>query len=132
MLADYLVVRYPKVIFHSDFGSGVKLSFYQANLQKRQKWRKESVASIFIAKPCDEYAGLFIELKRDGARIKKRDGSYTSDHIAEQAKFLSLLEDQGYLAVFAVGFDEARRVIDSYRERVAFIVLVLRLLSNVE
>lgn len=27
MLADYLVVRYPKVIFHSDFGSGVKLSF---------------------------------------------------------------------------------------------------------
>lgn len=77
-------------------------------------------------------SGLFIELKRDGTRIKKRDGSYASDHIAEQAKLLSLLEDQGYLAVFAVGFDEARQVIDSYRERVAFIVLVLRLLSNVE
>lgn len=48
---------------------------------------------MFIAKPCDGYAGLFIELKRNGTHIKKRDGSYASDHIAEQAKLLSLLED---------------------------------------
>lgn len=59
-------------------------------------------------------SGLFIEFKRDGTRIKKRDGSYASDHIAGQVKLLSLLEDQGYLVVFAVGFDEARWVINSY------------------
>ncbi len=116
MLADYLAIHYPKVIFHSDFGSGVKLSFYQANLQKRQNGGRRAWPDMFIAKPCGKYAGLFVELKRDGTRIKKRDGTYASDHIAEQAKLLSLLEDQGYLAVFAVGFNEARRIIDAYLE----------------
>lgn len=90
------------------------MSFYQANLKKRQNGGRRTWPDIFIAKPCDGYAGLFIEFKRDGTRIKKRDGSYASDHIAGQVKLLSLLEDQGYLVVFAVGFDEARWVINSY------------------
>lgn len=116
MLADYLVIHYPKIIFHSDFGSGVKLSFYQANLQKRQNGGRRAWPDMFIAKPCGKYAGLFIELKRDGTRIKKRNGAYASDHIAEQAKLLSLLEKQGYKAVFAVGFNEAKQIIDAYLE----------------
>jgi hypothetical protein len=44
MLADYLVVHYSKVIFHSDFGSGVKFVFLPGKSQEATKWRKENVA----------------------------------------------------------------------------------------
>lgn len=37
MLADYLVVHYPKVIFHSDFGSGVKFVFLPGKSQEATK-----------------------------------------------------------------------------------------------
>lgn len=60
------------------------------------------------------YFGLFIEVKRDGTRLKKRDGDWASTHIAEQAQVLDDLAEAGYLATFACGFDEAQRVIDSY------------------
>ena len=35
-VADYLRLQYPEVIFHSDFGSGIKLTKGQAIKQKRQ------------------------------------------------------------------------------------------------
>lgn len=116
MVADYLVIHYPDVVFHSDFGSGVKLSFYQASMQKRQNGGRRAWPDMFIAKPCDKYAGLFIELKRDGTRIQKRDGSYASDHISEQADILKRLNKCGYYARFAVGFNEAKQIIDAYLE----------------
>lgn len=116
MVADYLVINYPDVVFHSDFGSGVKLSFYQASMQKRQNGGRRAWPDMFIAKPCGKYAGLFIELKRDGTRIQKRDGSYASDHISEQADILKCLNKCGYYARFAVGFNEAKRIIDAYLE----------------
>ena len=116
MVADYLVIHYPEVVFHSDFGSGTKLSFYQASMQKRQNGGRRAWPDMFIAKPNSEYAGLFIELKRDGTRIKKKDGTFASEHIAEQAKILDRLKSQGYYAEFAVGFNEAKRIIDAYLE----------------
>ena len=114
MVADYLVIHYPDVVFHSDFGSGTKLSFYQASMQKRQNGGRRAWPDMFIAKPNNKYAGLFIELKRDGTRIKKKDGTFASEHIAEQAKILDRLKSQGYYAEFAVGFNEAKRIIDAY------------------
>lgn len=61
-----------------------------------------------------KYAGLMIELKKDGVRLKKKNGEWASDHIAEQAEMLSKLTERGYIAKFAVGFDEAKRIIDTY------------------
>ena len=34
-VADYIRLQYPTVIFHSDFGSGIKLTMGQAIKQKR-------------------------------------------------------------------------------------------------
>ena len=116
MVADYLVIHYPEVVFHSDFGSGTKLSFYQASMQKRQNGGRRAWPDMFIAKPNSKYSGLFIELKRDGTRIKKKNGMFASEHIAEQAKILDRLKSQGYSAEFAVGFNEAKRIIDAYLE----------------
>ena len=128
-VADYIRLRYPSVIFHSDFGSGIKLTMGQAIRQKRlnggrrawpdmfiaeQSWRVLSVADPFATR---HYGGLFIELKREGTRIFKKDGTLVSDaHIREQFDMLAELRNRGYAAEFACGFDEAKKLIDDYME----------------
>ena len=117
-VADYLRLQYPKAIFHSDYGSGVKLTVRQATIQKRQNGGRRGWPDMFIAEPAPrcidgswdyEWHGLFIEL-----RLKKKDGTWASDHIAEQAKVLQQLKKKHYSAAFAVGFDEAKKIIDEY------------------
>ncbi len=71
------------------------------------------------------YGALFLELKKDGEtlypgpRAKKRfksiDGKeYKNEHLMEQADVLYKLRNAGYAAEFAVGFDEAIKLIDEY------------------
>lgn len=130
-VADYLRLQYPNVMFHSDFGSGVRLTVGQALRQKRQNGGRRAWPDMFIActlkviirfdfnrnidvserVPC---GGLFLELKREGTRLKKKNGEWATEHIAEQAKVLDDLRERGYCAEFAVGFDEAKRIIDEY------------------
>lgn len=120
-VADYLVRRYPNVMFHSDFGSGIKMTKGQAIKQKRQNGGRRGWPDMFIAKPMfvatissPERYGLFLELKREGTKLKKKDGSWANEHIAEQHEVLAGLNALGYAAEFAVGFKEARRIIDEY------------------
>lgn len=143
-VADYLRLQYPDVLFHSDYGSGVKLTPRQAAIQKRQNGGRRAWPDMFIAeqrtlacvfrkspKPyaipkispefvpekCDglqDYNGLFLELKKEGKRLKKKNGDWATEHIAEQAKTLEDLRIRGYCAEFAVGFDEAKKLIDEY------------------
>ena len=117
-LADYLRLQYPDVMFHSDFGSGTKLTMGQAVRQKRLNGGKRAWPDMFIAEPQphgrDWYHGLFIELKKEGTRIKKKNGEWASEHIAEQYDVLDRLRFRGYKAEFAVGFDEAKDLIDAY------------------
>ena len=120
-LADYLRMRYPDVLFHSDFGSGIKLTMGQAVKQKRLNGGRRAWPDLFIAEPRQtgpsrwqfKY-GLFIELKKEGIRLKKKNGEWASEHIAEQAMVLRHLQDKGYKADFALGFDQAKRLIDDY------------------
>ena len=122
-VANYIRLQYPNVLFHSDFGSGIKLTKGQAIKQKRQNGGRRGWPDMFIAEPRprpkymdDEqpYYGLFLELKKDGTRIKKKDGSWASEHIKEQALVLTMLKIRGYSGSFAVGFEEAKRIIDKY------------------
>lgn len=128
MVADYLRLQYPSAIFHSDFGSGIKLTMGQAIKQKRLNGGRRSWPDMFIAEPkkvviskgehtrlVAGYHGLFIELKREGTRIYKKDGTLVSDgHIREQYDMLEQLRQRGYAANFACGFDEAKALIDRY------------------
>lgn len=125
IVADYLRLHYPRVLFHSDFGSGIKLTMGQAVKQKRLNGGRRAWPDMFIAEPMPryvdgswnhEYNGLFIELKKEGTRLKKRNGEWASEHIAEQSQVLQALQDRGYKADFALGFDQARRLIDDYLE----------------
>lgn len=123
-VADYLRLQYPNVLFHSDYGSGIKLTIGQAVTQKRLNGGKRSWPDMFIAKsgmeiwgPANDRRlvyGLFLELKKDGIRLKKKDGNWASEHIAEQAETIEQLRKEGYKAEFAVGFDEAKKIIDEY------------------
>lgn len=136
-VADYLALQYPTIIFHSDFGSGVKLNKVQAALQKRLNGGRKSYPDIFIAQPLKvgydycitRYSGLYLELKKDGTKLVRdkdarkilkgefklrKKGDWWDQHTEEQALMLEQLRQRGYCAEFAVGFDEAKRIIDSY------------------
>lgn len=122
-VADYIIRAYPEVVFHSDFGSGAKLRPYQAKIQKMQNGGRRAWPDLFIAEPMPrcidggwdyEWNGLFIELKKDGTRLKKKNGEWASEHIAEQAEVLGELRKRGYIATFAVGLDSAINIIDDY------------------
>lgn len=132
-IVNYIRYQYPSVIFHSDFGSGIKLTMGQAIKQKRLNGGRRSWPDMFIAEPMARkidlskdspfdkatklvmYAGLFIELKREGTRIFKKDGALVADeHIREQFDMLADLRQRGYAAEFGIGFDATKKLIDDY------------------
>ena len=101
--------------------------------QKRLQGGRRSWPDMFIAEPMARkidlskdspfdkaaklvmHAGLFIELKKAGTRIYRKDGRLVSDaHIREQYDMLEQLRQRGYVAEFACGFDEAKKIIDEY------------------
>lgn len=112
-VAKYLKLQYPKVFFRTDFAAGIKMTIGQAvkhkNIQQGRAW-----PDLFIAEPKDKYCGLFIELKRDGEKLKKKNGEWRDEHIREQAETLDILRVKGYAATFAIGFYAAKAIIDSY------------------
>ena len=121
-VADYLRLQYPDVMFHSDFGSGIKLTMGQAIKQKRQNGGRRAWPDLFIAEPHDDLLrpkhGLFIELKKAGTKIFTKKGTLVSnEHIREQFDMLEQLRRKGYVAEFACGFDEAKEIIDNYLGR---------------
>lgn len=130
MVCQYLRLQYPKVIFKSDFGAGAWLTKSQAGRQKTMQ-SSRGFPDIFIYEPRTVkledgaeqfYSGLAIELKKEGTTIivthGERKGHLTSDpHIQEQFIMLKELKSRGYYANFAVGFDEAQKIIDWYMGR---------------
>jgi hypothetical protein len=83
---------------------------------KAKKMRSgRAMPDLFIAEPRGDMHGLFLELKKEGTNIYKRDGvTFVSDHIKEQHELLAKLNDKGYGASFAVGFDHSKKLIDGY------------------
>ena len=119
-VAEYLKLKFPKVIFHIDFGSGCKLTMGQAMYQK--KLNNRAFPDLFIAEPRwvgvdhnELKCGLFIELKKDGTTIYKKDGTIVSnEHLREQEIVLQGLRYKGYEASWGIGFEQTRQIIDDY------------------
>lgn len=112
-VCKYLQLQYPAILFRTDMG-GVRLNPGQAvqaaRLQAGRAW-----PDIFIAEPRKAYHGLFLELKKEGTTIWKRDGMLTANkHIAEQMQLLGLLSMRGYCAQMVAGFEAAKRALDHY------------------
>lgn len=114
MVTDYLRLRYPGVIFRSDFASGLKLTMGQAVAHKRLQ-HSRAFPDLQILEPIGNYHGLFLELKKEGTRVYLKDGSLSTDpHIQEQAAMLRILNSKGYKAEFAIGWSDAVSKIDNY------------------
>jgi hypothetical protein len=118
-LAQYLSLQHPKLkgLWRFDL-AGVWTPSHQArNLYGRLNspgWPDFLLAVPVFYPSHVVVGGLFLEIKRDGTRLKKRDGSWASDHIAEQAATLTRLQAEGYVGQFAVGFGECVSLIESY------------------
>lgn len=58
--------------------------------------------------------GLYVEIKKDDEKLTKKDGSWRTPHIAEQAEMLEKLRQAGYKAEFGVGYESTVKIIRDY------------------
>ena len=113
-VCDYLKIHHPNIIFRTDFAAGMRLNIGQARRHKALQSGR-GFPDLFIAFPSNGFHGLFIELKKEGTRLVLKNGEYTSDkHIQEQFGVLYKLQELGYDARFAVGFNQAIEIIEDY------------------
>ncbi len=112
-LCKYLAMRYPGVEYRTDkdgqFAKGGAL------WDKARQMGKKGFPDMIIAKRSDKYGGLVLELKKEGVKVFKKDGTLKSDdHLKDQAWWLEWFKSLGCYTAFAVGFEEARNIIDNY------------------
>ena len=116
LVAQYLHVAYPRIIFASDFAAGLKLPIWLAKRQKELRSGK-SYPDMFIAEPRGAYHGLFLELKKEGTQVYKRNGAVRAskdDRLQLQHDIIVALNSKGYYASFAIGYENAKLIIDWY------------------
>ena len=112
-LSRYIRLQYPNVIFTSE-SSGLRVPIGVAVKMKDQR-SEHKLPDMIILESNEKYNGLIIELKKNRAEIYKKDGTFKkSEHVEKQRKTLLLLKLQGYMAVFACGFEDAKNVVDYY------------------
>ena len=117
-VCNYIRLQYNGTLFNSDLAGSMKLTMGQA-AQLKPLRSNRGFPDIAIYEPRQSlkngsYHGLFIELKKEGERLYKKDGTPATDHIAEQLDCLLHLRKRGYAAAFAIGFMAAKQIIDSY------------------
>src|SRR5690349_9993976 len=116
-IARYVKSNYPGVTIHFDLSGVNNPSTVTRALYSRLNGRAFPDLIIFANRtfPDGSLSGaLALELKREGTRIKKKNGRWANEHVEEQAAMLEQLAAAGYVAQFAVGFDAAVEIIDSY------------------
>lgn len=123
-IARYLQLQYPDVIYRFDIAADLKLTPGQAAKHHRLH-PERGYPDLFIAESSTNiwdstvrewglHFGLYIEIKKDGEKLTKKDGSWRTPHIAEQADMLEKLRQAGYKAEFGIGFEGCKLIIDDY------------------
>jgi hypothetical protein len=109
-------LQYPATLFHFDL-AGLNLSRAQAGMMKAIQGNR-GFPDLFIAESKHylnvHYYGLFIEVKAEGTRLYKKNLEAATPHLNEQMEFHDVLRMKGYKCEFGVGWDECKKIIDSY------------------
>lgn len=108
-VSNYLRVHYPDVVFRFDASADIRLTMGQSAKLKRLQGGIKSYPDLFIARPSKGYCGLYVELK-----ATKNGKVPNTEHTRNQAKMLLKLRKEGYAAFFAVGYDNAVKLIKDY------------------
>lgn len=109
--------RYPKVPIHYQ---GSQVRTVGQKVKESRMGKTKSWPDIFIACCRQGWGGLFIEFKRTGTKIYKRNPDINGfaipkdEHIEKQMELLSKLSGEVYAASFAVGFAEFQRIVSEY------------------
>lgn len=112
-VAAYVKAQYPDVIMRSDL-AGMRLPIHLGSYSKKVQ-SSRAFPDLSILEPKGAYAGLFLELKNAEVTVFKKGGELRKDdHLHEQHAILEKLKKKGYYASFAVGFDQAKGIIDWY------------------
>jgi hypothetical protein len=112
-VCNYLKTDYPDVIFTAE-SSGIRVPIHVAAKMKKQRSDK-GLPDLIILEPNQKYKGICLELKKEGVKIFKDDGSlYANEHHQEQHEILGRLRKKGYWAEFSCGFDATKKIIDWY------------------
>lgn len=101
-LVLYIKFQYPNILFNADVGGTWTKNFGTA-IKNKLSGHSNGFPDLFFAEPRKGYHGLFIELKTIKGRI--------SD---EQQDWIEKLNERGYCALVAYGFDEAKEDINNY------------------
>lgn len=116
-ICNYIKLQYPDVIFFSD-ASGLYTKNWGQKLEIKAKRSHGKLPDLFIAQPKGDYCcGLFLEIKKSGTKLFKRDKTFTKEHYQEQYDMLLKLREKGYCADFAIGFEGAKEIIDNYLKK---------------
>lgn len=114
LVARYLQLKHPKLIYRFDLAADLKLTIGQASRHKRLHPNR-GYPDLFIAKSVGDKHGLFLEVKAPGIRLRKvKDGTWADKHVEEQAAMLANLNELGYVAKFTVGYEDCIQTIDAY------------------
>jgi len=114
-VCDYIKYQYPSIIFFSD-ASGLRVSMGLRMELKRKRCSNYVIPDLIILHPSGTYHGLLIELKKNRSEVYYSNGDIKAndEHIYQQWNTLNRLEGLHYKAVFGCGFDETKKIIDSY------------------
>jgi len=67
-------------------------------------------SDVLLAYPLKGWHGLWIELKREKWKLTESQ----REHFERQSNFIRKMQSVGYAAYFAIGFDEAKKIVDGY------------------
>lgn len=116
IVIDHLIVNHPGVLFNTD-ASGIRLPMGLA-LKFKKLRSHNGYPDIAIYEPVPGYCGCFIELKKLGVKLYKKDGCRVKNiHYDEQHDMHDMLRSRGYYAEFAVGHEDAITQIENYLKR---------------
>lgn len=112
-ICKYIRQQYPNVYFFTD-PSGLFQKGWGAKKQLHDNRSTHAQLDVIILEPKGSFRGLIVELKREGERLYKKDKTPVTDHVGDQMESVNHLLRKGYMADFAIGFDQAKSIIDTY------------------